>query len=338
MKCLSRFVLLAVVMWIITFPLPVTAQDVLPSNETIVMNYLTVVYDRMDAADAVSLMTADAVFHDPLGDIQDVNAFVVSYHLLYDRVSRLKVTPYATIVEGDMVAVPYLWEGMTRVDSPNGLRTPVSGNGVEFFRMDNGKIAEIWRHTEWHDFSILGSEEDYRTRTYRVPTLVETSGIPMLTEMMHSPGLVETTGIPSLVDMVPSFTVPPITLEMLDHMPSIVPTPSESVVVRWLDSFNQGRINRDLMLPEFTFHTCPCDDGVGTMDLTAFVDNYQTAVADRGFAQWTPLVHGEGFTMASEGGLTALLYDQHYGTPFFTTEGITIFRVENGLLAEAWQF
>ncbi len=355
MKRLSRFMFFVIVMWIITFPLPITAQDVLPSHETVVMNYLDLVYRQGAVSAAIPLLTSDAVIHDPVAETYGLTGLVENLTDLHWRVGNLTTTPYTVISEGNIVVVPYVWDATTIADSPYGTPTLVSGNSVEFFRLENGKIAEIWRHSEWHDFSILGTEEDYRTWTY-TPTLVETSGIPMLTEMLHShglvqttgtpmltemlqsPSLVETTGIPSLVDMAPSFTVPPITLEMLENMPSMVATPSETVVVRWLDSFNQGQINRQLMLPEFKFHTCPCDDGVGTMDLTAFVDNYQTAVADRGFAEWTPLVHGEGFVMASEGGLTALVYDEHFGSPFSHTEDAIIFRVENGLLAEAWQF
>ncbi len=344
MKRLSRFMFFVIVMWIITFPLPITAQDVLPSNETVVMNYLNLVYSQGAVSAAIPLLTSDAVIHDPVAETYGITGLVENLTDLHWRVGNLTMIPYTAISEGNMVVVPYMWDATTIADNPYGSLTPVSGNAVEFFRIENGKIAEIWRHTEWHDFSILGSEEDYRGQSNLVRSVassVEMTGIPMLSDALPAVSMVETTGIPSLADFPGLEADTPMSpvvadtgIPMLVDMVPGVSQNDEAVVLNWLESYNQGRINQELMLPEFTFHTCPCATGVGTLDATSFVATYENALVEQVVPLWTPLVPEQGFTMVSEGGLTALLYH----APFSNADGVAIFRVENGLLAEAWQF
>lgn len=360
MKHLTRLLFIVTVMLTFVLALPLVAQDEVQANKAVVTNYLDFVYNQMNLEGASTLLADTAVFHDPIWDSRDISGFVNNYRQFYQRVTELKITPYVMIAEGDVVAVPYLWEGRKYPQEPRAAYEPLSGNAVEFFRVQDGKIVEIWRQYEQHDFSILGSAEDYRSQlnmAYAAPSLVESTGIPALADALVTPSLVETTGIPSLTDMsyAPGAGLPSIAQDLgaypIPTEPEVAYAPGAGmaqpqttvadtdrlVVLRWIDAYNHGKLDSALMLPTFVQHTCPCD-GVGTVDLKTFTDTFNQMTATGGILPITPVSHDLGFTMVSEGGLTAILFDTHIGNMDLHPEGISIFRLEEGKIAEQWVF
>lgn len=261
---------------------PLAAQDEAVTEKTVVRSYLDTVYSQMDLNGAKQMLAVDFVMHDTVWGSTDTNGYVTNFRLFYDEVSDLQYTPYTLISEGPLVVAAYLWEGQART----GL--PVSGNGMEFFRVVDGKIAEIWRKVEQHDFTIQDSAEDYRLQ------LAE----------------------PELTDVA----------EMADN---------QSVVLRWIDAYSYGRLDTALMATTFTLHTCPCKS-VGTIDQAAFKQIFAHMKESGAFAEWPQLLEKTGFLMASEGNLTAIHYQGT--TEGSIPEGMAIFRLEDGRVAEVWTF
>ncbi len=301
MKTLTRSLLILAVMLIFVLVMPLAAQDAVQANKEVVTKYLDFVYNQMDLDGASTLLAENVVFHDPIWDSRDIKGFVENYRLLYDRVRDLKITPYTLIGEGDFVAVPYLWEGSKAPKEPRAAREPLSGNAVEFFRVVEGKITEIWRQYEQHAFSILGTSEDYRSMV----------SIPMTTGTFY----------PSAVDTAQTTTV----------------DTNRRVVLSWIDAYNVGKLDTSLMQSTFLHHTCPCD-GVGTVDLKTFAQNFRQMKDSGMLKQMTPISHNLGFMMVSEGNLTAVLYDTHEAKFSSHPEAISIFRLEDGKIADLWDF
>lgn len=261
---------------------PLAAQDEAITEKTVVRSYLDSVYNQMNLNGAKQMLAVDFVMHDAIWGSTDTSGYVTNFRLFYDELSDLHYTPYTLISQGSLVAAAYLWEGKTRA----GL--PISGNGMEFFRVVDGKIAEIWRKVEQHDFTIQDSPEDYR---------------PQLDE-------------PKPMD----------TVQAADN---------QSVVLRWIDAYSYGRLDTSLMAATFTLHTCPCKS-VGTIDQGALNQVFTHMKEAGAFADWPQLLEKAGFLMVSEGNLTAIHYQGT--TQGSIPEGMAIFRLENGRIAEVWAF
>lgn len=356
MKHLTRLLFIVTVMLTFVLALPLVAQDEVQANKAVVTNYLDFVYNQMNLEGASTLLADTAVFHDPIWDSRDISGFVNNYRQFYHRVTELKITPYVMIAEGDVVAVPYLWEGRKYPQEPRAAYEPLSGNAVEFFRVQDGKIVEIWRQYEQHDFSILGSAEDYRDMVTAPMTgdmvAALTTGMPwwyaatqptaanvVTPETFYAPGA----GLPSIAQDLGAYPIP--TEPEVAYAPgagmaqpqTTVADTDRLVVLRWIDAYNHGKLDATLMLPTFVQHTCPCD-GVGTVDFKTFTDTFNQMTATGGILPITPVSHDLGFTMVSEGGLTAILFDTHIGNMDLHPEGISIFRLEEGKIAEQWVF
>jgi predicted SnoaL-like aldol condensation-catalyzing enzyme len=155
--------------------LPVAAQDELVVNKTIITDWMNLVYDQMNLEGASALLADEVAFHEPLWTSRVPADFMAAYPLFGDQAQNVRITPYTMIAEGDLVVVPYLWEGTRAAVNLNDTPQIVSGNGVEFFRLVDGKIAEVWRRHEQHAFSILGTEEDYRDSIHMVQPVVTQS-------------------------------------------------------------------------------------------------------------------------------------------------------------------
>jgi len=301
MKHLTRLLIIVVVMLTFVLALPLVAQDEVQANKVVVTTYLDFVYNQMDLDGASTLLADNVVFHDPIWDSRDIKGFVDNYRLLFDRVRDLKITPYTLIGEGDFVAVPYLWEGSKAAEEPRAANEPLSGNAVEFFRVLDGKIVEIWRQYEQHAFSILGTSEDYRSMV----------AVPMTTGMFYASdaNTAQTTNVDS----------------------------DRRVVMSWINTYNDGKLDASLMQPTFLYHTCPCGD-VGTVDLKTFAQNFRETKDSGMLKQMTPISHNLGLMMVSEGNLTAVLYDKHEAKFGSHPEAISIFRLEDGKIADLWEF
>lgn len=339
MKHLIRLLFIVTVMLSLVLALPLVAQDEPQTNKAVVTNYLDFVYNQKNLEGASALLADNVVFHDPIWDSRDISGFVNNYRQFFHRVTELKITPYAVIGSSDVVAVPYLWEGRKAPQEPRAAYEPLSGNAVEFFRVKDGEIVEIWRQYEQHDFSILGSTEDYRSQlnmAYAAPSLVESTGIPALADAVNVPSLVETTGIPSQADMAyaPGMGLPTVAQDLGVLVPADT---DRMVVLRWIDAYNRGTLDYGLMQSTFLHHTCPFCAG-GTVDMATFANEVYQLKTTGMFKPMSPVSHNLGFMMVSEGGLTALLYDTHEAKFGSHPEGVAIFRVEDGLIAEEWVF
>jgi predicted SnoaL-like aldol condensation-catalyzing enzyme len=279
--------------------LPSSAQDMVQANKTVVTTYLDYVYNQMDLDRASALLADNVVFHDPIWDSRDIKGFVNNYRLLFDRVRDFKMTPYTIISEGDFVAVSYVWQGSKAPQEPRAAIEPLSGNAVEFFRVLDGKIAEIWRQYEQHDFSILGTSEDYRSMV----------SLPITTTDVFTVSTTQTSTVNA----------------------------NRQIVLNWMDAYNRGKLNLDLMQSNFLQHTCPCD-GVGTVDLAAYAENFRQMKDAGTLKQMTPTSHNLGYMMVTEGNLTAVLYDTHESEFQSHPESVSIFRVQDGKIADLWEF
>lgn len=298
MNSRTQLLILVVVMLGFVLALPTTAQDMVQANKTVVTSYLDYVYNQMDLERASMLLAGNVIFNDPIWDSRDIKGIVDNYRLFFDRVRDFKITPYTIIGEGDFVAVPYLWEANKAAKEPRAANEPLSGNAVEFFRVMDGKITEIWRYYEQHDFSILGTAEDYRSM----------AGVPMTTDIFTANTTQTST----------------------THT-------DRQVVLSWIDAYNKGNLNLDLMQPNFLQHTCPCD-GVGTVNLATYEENFRQMKDTGMLKQMTPVSHNLGYLMVTEGNLTAVLFDTHEAKFGSHPEAITIFRVEDGKITDLWDF
>lgn len=303
---------------------PLIAQDEVRTNEATVLQYLDSFYHHQDLQAASALLADNVLFHDPIRTTENLNQFVQNYWSTFDLVARITVTPYTLIEQDDRVVVPYLWEGKYQLEeaSVEYMDYPVSGNGVMFFRLVDGQIAEIWNQSEWHNFSILGSTEDYRSAVNLV-AMVQPASIP--TAEILRPAVDE----PATSSVAIA--------EILRPAMATAPGMSQHAILNWIHSYNQGQLDVNLMAPEFKEHSCPCD-GVGTLDLKAYTDRFNQLKANHQLVTLTPFGHEEAFTMVSEGDLTVLLYDtigNRYGS---APQGISIFHMENGLITDLWTF
>ncbi|MBN8590999.1 MAG: nuclear transport factor 2 family protein [Anaerolineae bacterium] len=305
MKRLTGSLVLVTVMLTFMLALPVAAQDELVANKTIITNWMNLVYDQMNLEGASALLADEVAFHEPTWTSRVPADFMAAYPLFGNRAQNVRITPYTMIAEGDLVVVPYLWEGTRAAVNLNDRPEIVSGNGVEVFRLVDGKIAEIWRRHEQHAFSILGTEEDYRgtiNMVQPVVTLAERSGIPSLDEIM------------------------------------IQASTDAEQVMQWVQTYNIGLPDESLVTPDFAIHTCPCDDGTGAIDLPHLSADIQQMTYQGNFMPWTPVNHEQGFMTVTENGLTALMYDMHPGNTNPNLGGIAIFRSEAGHISEVWSF
>lgn len=305
MKRLTWSLVLVTVMLTFVLALPVAAQDELVANKTIITNWMNLVYDQMNLEGASALLADEVAFHEPTWTSRVPADFMAAYPLFGNRAQNVHITPYTMIAEGDLVVVPYLWEGTRAAVNLNDTPEIVSGNGVEVFRLVDGKIAEVWRRHEQHAFSILGTEEDYRDSIHMVKpvvTLAERSGIPELDEIM------------------------------------IQASTDAEQVMQWVQTYNIGLPDESLVMPNFAIHTCPCDDGSGAIDLPHLSADIQQMTYQGNFMPWTPVNHEQGFMTVTENGLTALVYDMHPGNTNPNLGGIAIFRSEAGHISEVWSF
>lgn len=327
MKRLVRLLIVVTLALALVPVQPLNAGNEVQANDRIVMQYLDSLYHRRDVNGASVLLAENVVIHDPLGETLSAAQFAENNQAFLNYVQNIKITPYAVIHEDDMIVVPYLWEGALAPQKPEGIPQQVSGNAVDFFRISNDHIVEMWHRAEFHYFSLLTSSEDYRSTlnmSFPRKSLVESSGIPMLSDMIHQSTLSEQTGIPALAEVNLSFAA---NTAMTD----------EQLLLNWVDSYNQGIVEKTSLTPMFELHSCPCD-GLGDHNLQTFLNQTKQTLQTGDIFAWTPIDHTRGWTMVSEGGLTALLYDVHSNQTETHPDAISIFRIENGLIAEEWSF
>lgn len=106
--------------------------------------------------DTTDIVTPDCIRHDPSGrEDPGPSAFAARVRRTEGALSDLVSTPDIVIAEGDKVAVR--WTITARHTGPRD-GFPATGrnvtfSGVNIFRIENGRIAEIWNHRD--DLSVL---------------------------------------------------------------------------------------------------------------------------------------------------------------------------------------
>lgn len=113
--------------------------DQLAANKEVVRRLYRDLFTRGRLELTDELMSEDYVNHDPpagRGNTrEDVRATAASFH---DRLVGLTASIHRIAAEGDLVAV----QGTINGTAPSGERTQIRMS--EFFRLENGRIAERW--------------------------------------------------------------------------------------------------------------------------------------------------------------------------------------------------
>lgn len=94
--------------------------------------------------------TDDFVHHSPNSQDLDLAAYEAYTREFLQAFPDSRVEVHETVLEGDMTAVTYTyratWEGEFRGMEPNGSK--VSVDGISLARIEDGKIAELWRNVD----------------------------------------------------------------------------------------------------------------------------------------------------------------------------------------------
>jgi predicted SnoaL-like aldol condensation-catalyzing enzyme len=275
----------------------------------------------MNTNGASQLLADSIIFHGLMRDLVGKTNLADFYPDLHGTVRDVYLAPYTTIAEGNLVMVPYRWQGVLPEQHEGDTPNMVYGNGVDIFRVENGLIAETWRRSEQHNEAVVGSVEDYRT-TFPSMTAID--------EAVYAPGA----GMAATTAETPTITVwtPNVGVVELSTIPA-----NEPIVDRWITALNDGKLDTSIMTGDFVNHECPCS-GTGTIDLKTYAVYLARQFAEKTFLPWTPTDHAKPYVMLTQGDLTAVLFDRHAGENASHPESVAIFRLEDGKIAEQWIF
>lgn len=340
MKRATGLLLLVTGVVVFVLALPLTAQDQPKTPTAVVNEYLELVYNQMNVNSARQLLADQIVFHGSMRDLTGKTNLADFYPDLHGVVRDVHFTPYTTIEDGDLLMVPYRWQGVLAEQREGKDPQMVYGNGVDVFRVKDGLITETWRRAEQHSEAVVGSLEDYRTTFMPSGAESETvyapgaglASTPPETEQqtVYAPGA----GMTSTVTEPTSVTVwtPNMGIVEIPTVPA-----NEPIVNRWITALNAGKLDASLMARNFLHHECPCG-GIGTIDLKTYAAGLAKQFAEQTFLPWTPTDHSKPFVMLTQGDLTAVLFDRHAGENMAHSESVAIFRLEDGKIAEQWIF
>jgi steroid delta-isomerase-like uncharacterized protein len=115
-------------------------------NKEIVRRFFDLGPSRGDISAAKELLAPDFVLHVPLPaapGIQGISDVITACRAAFEH---LNVTVDDMIAEGDRVAARFTARGIHKGSfmglPPTG--KPITMTGIEIFRIENGKIAELW--------------------------------------------------------------------------------------------------------------------------------------------------------------------------------------------------
>ncbi len=115
-------------------------------NKAIVRRFFEVGPSRGDMSAANELLAPDFALHIPLPSapgIQGINDVITACRAAFEH---LNVTVEEMVAEGDRVAARFTARGIHRGQlmglPPTG--KPIIMTGIEIFRIENGRIAELW--------------------------------------------------------------------------------------------------------------------------------------------------------------------------------------------------
>jgi steroid delta-isomerase-like uncharacterized protein len=115
-------------------------------NKSIVRRFFEVGPSKGDLNAADKLLAFSFTLHGPLAcspGIQGINEVIIACRAAFED---LNVAVEDMVAEGDKVAVRFTAHGIHKGDF-NGLPPtdkPIAMTGIEIFRIEDGKIAEIW--------------------------------------------------------------------------------------------------------------------------------------------------------------------------------------------------
>ena len=136
----------------------VLAQEATPTgdleaNKALARRFHEEIFDQGNQAAAAEILTPDFVWHAPPQEIfvtgpeavnevaTEVRAFIPDFVSTDDDV----------IAEGDRVVIRWTMTGTAQTEAGG---VPVIYTGIDIFRIENGKLAELWQNTD-----DLGLEE-----------------------------------------------------------------------------------------------------------------------------------------------------------------------------------
>jgi predicted ester cyclase len=118
-------------------------------NKAIVRQFFEVGPSKGNLIEANKLLSSDFVMHTPLraaSGIQGIDDVITTCRAAFEH---LNVTVEDMMAEGNKVAVRFTACGIHRgafmALQPTG--KPITMTGIEIFRIENGKIAELWGET-----------------------------------------------------------------------------------------------------------------------------------------------------------------------------------------------
>ncbi len=115
-------------------------------NKVIVRRFFELGPSSGNMAVANALLSPNFILHTPLpsaSGIQGINDVVTACRAAFEHLS---VTVEDMVAEGDRVAVRFTARGIHKgqfLDLPPTGK-PITMTGIEIFRFENGKIAELW--------------------------------------------------------------------------------------------------------------------------------------------------------------------------------------------------
>ncbi len=120
-------------------------------NKTVVRRLYEEVFNALDTTLLDELVASDVIIHDPMmGELQGIDAFRQFTTVFITAFPQQHTTLEALIAEDDLVAVLHTHTG-THNGSFMGMPPtgkPIKVEGIEFFRVRDGKIIELWRHDD----------------------------------------------------------------------------------------------------------------------------------------------------------------------------------------------
>jgi predicted SnoaL-like aldol condensation-catalyzing enzyme len=130
----------------------VFAQDATPTsdleaNKALARRFHGEIFDQGNQAAAAEILTPDFVWHAPPQEIfvtgpQAVNDVATEFRaFIPDFVS----TDDDVIAEGDRVVIRWTTTGTAQTEAGG---VPVIYTGIDIFRIEDGKLAELWQNTD----------------------------------------------------------------------------------------------------------------------------------------------------------------------------------------------
>jgi steroid delta-isomerase-like uncharacterized protein len=120
-------------------------------NKELVKRFYDLVWVQQDVKTAESIIAPDCVRHDPSGPVPTGPAgFAAMAQKWRAAFSDFTLTVDVALAENDLVAAR--WTIVAKHTGPFAARpgsgNPVRFSGVNIFRLEGGRIAEIWNHRD----------------------------------------------------------------------------------------------------------------------------------------------------------------------------------------------